>query len=132
MNIEQSWNNFILKTYTHYLDCTIKILTVLALPHIHLYILFYLLVLEREKEKETSISCFTYLCTHWWITVCVPWLGIQPATLAYQGDVLTKWATWPGPPSIILFDTFQSKLQTSAYFSLTTFVCRLLTGIHIC
>ena len=27
----------------------------------------------------------------------VPWPGIEPTTLAYQGDALTNWATQPGP-----------------------------------
>ena len=27
----------------------------------------------------------------------MPWLGIEPTTLAYQDNALTNWATQPGP-----------------------------------
>ena len=36
----------------------------------------------------TFISCFLY----------VPWSETEPATLAYQEDMLTSWATRSGPP----------------------------------
>ena len=65
---------------------------------------------ERGKGRESErhqlvvpliyafIGCFLY----------VPWPGIEPATLAYQDDALTDWATQPGPglqTSLLLYST---------------------------
>ena len=53
---------------------------------------FNLLILEGEGER-TSICCSTY--TFIGCFLYVPWLEIEPTTLAYQKDALTNWATWP-------------------------------------
>ena len=48
---------------------------------------FYLLILEeRGRKRETFIDWSLY----------VPWLGTEPATLAYQDNALSNWATQPG------------------------------------
>ena len=48
-----------------------------------------------EKETKTSICCSTYLCIHWLLLICAL-TEIEIATLTYQEDALTNWATWPG------------------------------------
>ena len=51
---------------------------------------------ERDRRHgEPSICCSIYSCTHWLILVCAP-TGMEHASLAYQDDVLTNWATWLG------------------------------------
>ena len=47
---------------------------------------------ERKRERERNIGCSLY----------VPWLGMEPQTLACQDDALTNWDTQPGPRVIVL------------------------------
>ena len=49
----------------------------------------------REGGRETPVCCSNYLCMHWLILVHA-WPGAAPATVAYQDDALTNWATRTG------------------------------------
>ena len=65
--------------------------------------------LEREggREKEREKRWFVYPCIYAFIGwfLYVPWLGIEPVTLACQDNTLTNWATWPGLLSLPLSPT---------------------------
>ena len=50
----------------------------------------------KKRERETLICCYTYLCIHWLIFVCALAKRMGQATLVYQNNTLTNWATWPG------------------------------------
>ena len=53
-------------------------------------------ILERWRRKEIwgrFVVHLIYSFTDWFW--CVPWPGIKPATLMYQDNILTNWATWP-------------------------------------
>ena len=90
-------------------NCNIFVILVLT----SIFFTFYLLILERGREKEKHqfvvplisvfINCFLY----------VPWLGIKSATLAYQNDALTNWATWPGQCWHLLIVIFFIQLRSS-------------------
>ena len=46
-----------------------------------------------EREEHQFVVPLIYIFIVWFLHV--PWLGIQPATLAYWDNALTHWATWP-------------------------------------
>ena len=65
------------------------------------FLIIYSLILEREEggreeRRESHQSVVPPIHTFIGCPLCVPWLDIEPTTLAYQGDALTNWATWPG------------------------------------
>ena len=53
-----------------------------------------LILRDRGSARETLI-CFPLPYAFTGCFLCVPWLGIEPATLAYRDNTLRNWATWP-------------------------------------
>ena len=95
-----------------------------------------LLILESEREREISVCCSTFWCSHWLPLV---WQGMEPATLTYQDNALTNWATQPGNPFSIfyLFQHFicsyvtfciDSSVQSSWRFKSCLFLLTLTNG----
>ena len=66
---------------------------------------FYLLTWKREREAETEASICCSFHTLPGLLLHVPWLGIEPQTLAHWDDSPTIWATWP-EPIVLCFVTF--------------------------
>ena len=51
--------------------------------------------------RERSVAPLIHAFIGWFLYV--PWLGIEPATLAHQDDALTTWATQPGLIVCVVF-----------------------------
>ena len=64
-------------------------------------VLLVLLVIFRERKKKKNIDL---LCHVWMHSLVDSYLspGIKPATLGYQDNALTNWATWGGPEHSVL------------------------------
>ena len=54
----------------------------------------------RERQRGQFVVPLTCKFIGWFL--CVPWPGIEPATLAYWDDAVNNWITWPG--QCIIFD----------------------------
>lgn len=79
--------------------------------------LLLLLILEsrervREKEKHRFVVPCIYSFIGWWLYV--PWLEIEPSTLAHGDSTLTTWAPGQGSCSLFLLNShlnFSHKFQ---------------------
>ena len=74
---------------------------------------------EGERKKHWFVVPLIYAFTGWYLHV--PWPEMEPATLAYQNNTLTTWATQPGHGTIlfILFLSFLSScLPVSPFFQM--------------
>ena len=49
----------------------------------------------RKRKKHQFVVPLIYAFIDWFLYV--PWLGMEPATLAYPDDAVTNEATQPGP-----------------------------------